>query len=330
MKRGLKIAISWLCLFSLFMSPMSVFGAPNSGDLNWPYPGATQLSKTAKPTGNPGEWEITLKVEGKNLKTSSDVVLVIDKSGSMDDKVNKQKKMDKAKEAANKFVDNLLLNGADTKIAVVAFNRTSELVSGFKGPNQKSALKTAINGIDADGGTNIQAGIKQARDLLTGNQSQAENKIIVLLSDGEPTYSYEGTEAADYSWSNNGYDSSYKFAITEFDYGSIVGSGSSYYVNYGLNWVGGFFGHYQYEIKDNGIGTFSEAKFAKEAGLKLFSVGLDVAKNSNAEKVLKNIKSEGYYSASNDDLNKIFGELAGKISYAAQDAKVIDPMGVIF
>lgn len=333
MKHGLKIAISWLCLFLLFISPMSVFGATSSGDPVWPNPGATQLSKTAKPTGNPGEWEITLKVEGKNLKTSSDVVLVIDKSGSMNDKVNKQKKMDKAKEAANKFVDNLLLNGADTKIAVVAFNRTSELVSSFKGPNQKAALKTAINGIHADGGTNIQAGIKQAHELLTSNQSQAENKIIVLLSDGEPTYSYKGIAATDYSWSNNGYDSSYPFAITEFDYDRIVGSGSSYKVDYGFGeWIrdSWFSGHYQYEVKDNGIGTFSEAKLAREAGHKLFSVGLDVDKNSNAEKVLKNIKSEGYYSASNDDLNKIFGELAGKISYAAQDAKVIDPMGDMF
>nr|WP_269800216.1 MucBP domain-containing protein [Paenibacillus phocaensis] len=312
---------------------MSVFGATSSGDPVWPNPGATQLSKTAKPTGNPGEWEITLKVEGKNLKTSSDVVLVIDKSGSMNDKVNKQKKMDKAKEAANKFVDNLLLNGADTQIAVVAFNRTSELVSSFKGPNQKAALKAAINGIKADGGTNIQAGIKQAHELLSSNQSQAKNKIIVLLSDGEPTYSYKGIAATNYSWSNNGYDSSYPFAITAFDYDNIVGSGSSYKVDYGFGeWIrdSWFSGHYQYEVKDNGIGTFSEAKLAKEAGHKLFSVGLDVEKNSNAEKVLKNIKSEGYYSASNDDLNKIFREMAGKISFAAQDAKVIDPMGDMF
>ncbi|MDN4070356.1 vWA domain-containing protein, partial [Paenibacillus vini] len=324
MKRGLKIVVSWLCLFSLFVSPMSVFGA-SSGDLVWPNPGAIQLSKTAKPTEKSGEWEITLKAEGKNLRTSSDVVLVIDKSGSMDDKVNKQKKMDKAKEAANKFVDNLLLDGAETKIAVVAFNKTSELVSGFIGPSQKSTLKNKIKDIDADGGTNIQAGLKQARDLL--KDSKVQNKIIVVLSDGEPTYSYKGTNGVDYSWS----DSNHGFAITDFSYSNIVGNGKDYtFSSYGLNWTGGFFGNYKYTVKDNGIGTFSEAKFAKDAGMKIFSVGLDVSKNSTAEKVLKNIKSEGYYSASNDDLNRIFGELAGKISYAAQEAIVYDPMGDMF
>ncbi|WP_334071312.1 MULTISPECIES: MucBP domain-containing protein [Paenibacillus] len=330
MKRGLKIAVSWLCLFSLFVSPMSVFGeSSSSGDPVWPSPGAIQLSKTATPTGKPGEWEITLKAEGKNVRTSSDVVLVIDKSDSMDDTINKHKKMDKAKEAASQFVDHLLLEGADTRIAVVAFSQTPELVSDFKSPGQKDTLKNAIKKISTNGGTNIQAGLKRARDLLAGNSSHADQKFIVLLSDGEPTFSYKGTHGIDYNWP----DSHHKFAIASFDYGSVVGTGNSYnlkFDSYGMNWVGGLFGEYKYEVEDNGIGTFSEAKFAKEAGFKIFSVGLDVSNNSTAEKVLKNVKSEGYYSASNEDLSKIFGELAGKIAYAAQEAKVVDPMGEMF
>ncbi|MGG6314288.1 S-layer homology domain-containing protein [Paenibacillus macerans] len=320
MKRGLKIVISWLCLFSLFISPMSVFGATSSAPV-WPNPGATQLSKTAAPTGNPGEWEITLKVEGKNLKTSSDVVLVIDKSGSMDNGywdwwTYVDGRIEKAKKAANKFVDNLLLSQSSTRIAVVSFSDSATEVSGFKGPDQKEALKNAIDGVKANGGTNIQAGLKSARDLLSN--SSAQNKIIVVLSDGEPTYSFKGTQAASYDWPN----SDYNFAITKFDYGNKLGTGRDFDLSrYKIN---------KFSVEDNGIGTISEAKIAKDAGLKIFSVGLDVSNNGNAMKVLKDVQSEGYFSASSDELNNIFREMAGKISYAAQDAKVIDPMGDMF
>ncbi|WP_435921354.1 MucBP domain-containing protein [Paenibacillus sp. DYY-L-2] len=332
MKRGLKIVFSWLCMLSLFASPLTALGAgTTSGDPVWPNPGAIQLSKTAEPTGNPGEWKITLKAEGKNLKTSSDVVLVIDKSGSMDNRDgywDKDYRLANAKTAAKKFVDNLLLPESSNKIAVVAFNKTSSLVSDFKGATQKESLKSAIDGINAEGGTNIQAGLKQARELLAG--SSAQNKIIVVLSDGEPTYSYKGTEASSFSWPNN----SYNYSINKFDYGKILGTGGNFaFVDYDC-----FFGFCKndtyslnnFKVKDNGIGTISEAKIAKAAGLKIFSVGLDVSNNSNAIKVLKDVQSDGYFSASSDELNTIFREMAGKISYAAQNAKVIDPMGDMF
>ncbi|MFD1175444.1 MucBP domain-containing protein [Paenibacillus puldeungensis] len=316
MKRGLKIAISWLCLFSLFLSPMSVFGA-SSSDPVWPNPGAIQLSKTAKATGNPGEWEITLKAEGKNVRTSSDVVLVIDKSGSMGGKWwEPAYKMDNAKAAAKKFVDNLLLNGSSNRIAVVSFSDSASKVSDFKGSEQKGELKNAIDQINPDGGTNIQAGLKSAREML--NSSSAENKIIVVLSDGEPTYSYKGKKAVGFTWPN----SKYRFAITDFDYGNMLGSGGDFGIkSYKIN---GF------TVQDNGIGTISEAKIAKDAGFKIFSVGLDVSDNSDALNVLKDVQSEGYFPANSDDLNKIFREMAGKIAYAAQDARVIDPMGDMF
>ncbi|KFN10123.1 hypothetical protein DJ90_427 [Paenibacillus macerans] len=331
MKRGLKIILSWICMFSLFASPLSVFGA-SSGDPVWPNPGAIQLSKTAQPTGSPGEWEITLKAEGKNVRTSSDIVLVIDKSGSMDQRSGwfTPSKMDNAKDAAKKFVDNLLLPNSSTQIAVVSFNKSSTLISGFKGAGNKNALKNAIEGIEPTGGTNIQAGLKKASDLLAN--SIAQNKIIVLLSDGEPTFSFKGTHAEGFNWPN----SSNNFSITSFDYGKTLGTGADFtFKNYdcnifGFNCKNDTYNINNYQVKDNGIGTISEAKIAKDAGLKIFSVGLEVSNNSNAINVLKDIQSEGYFPANSDELNTIFREMAGKISYAAQNAKVVDPMGDMF
>ncbi|WP_213470971.1 MucBP domain-containing protein [Paenibacillus dendritiformis] len=304
--------------------------AASSGELEWPNPGAVKLTKEANPVeGKLDEWDITLTVEGKNLKSgSSDVVLVIDKSGSMTQKPN-QNRLPKAKDAAKKFVDNLLIEDSDTRIAVVTFNKTSDQVSDFKGLDQKTELKRAIDNIQATGGTNIQAGLHEAQELL--KTSQANNKVIVLLSDGEPTYSYKASTAVKGSWGNN----SHQFILSDFNDKNIIGSGSSY--SLGSNWYG--LGKetcflwscsYEFEIKDNGIGTISEAKLAHDAGIHIYSIGLDVGSNSNATNTLKDVANKGYYSGTSDSLERIFSELASKIAFAAENAVVTDPMGDMF
>ncbi|MDG0873289.1 hypothetical protein L5D93_12730 [Paenibacillus thiaminolyticus] len=91
MKRRFRLVVTWLCMLSVaFGTIPGTLGAQaaSSGELEWPNPGAVKLTKEANPVeGKLDEWDITLTVEGKNLKSgSSDVVLVIDKSGSMTQK----------------------------------------------------------------------------------------------------------------------------------------------------------------------------------------------------------------------------------------------------
>lgn len=53
--------------------------ADNSEQPVWPEEGAIQLSKSAAAVeGKENTWEVTLGIQGKNYKTTSDVVLVID------------------------------------------------------------------------------------------------------------------------------------------------------------------------------------------------------------------------------------------------------------
>ncbi|MCY9722396.1 vWA domain-containing protein, partial [Paenibacillus apiarius] len=328
MKRKARLAVTWLCMLSVFFGFMpntlpSAAAAANSGDLIWPNPGAVKLTKSAEPTGTKGEWKITLTAEGKNLKTGgSDVVLVIDKSGSMNDK----QRMAKAIDAANRFVDNLLVKDSTTRIAVVTFNKNYQEVSGFKGIEQKDALKQAIQGIRADGGTNIQAGLLRARTLL--ESSNAQNKVVVLLSDGEPTYSYKASTAANHTWPGGKYD----FILSNFNYNTILGSGSNFSLKYG-SWWNQFDQSYKINGKtvlDNGIGTISEAKNIIDSGANIYSIGLDVGSNSNATYVLTNSQNKGYYSSNSSELEKIFAELASKIAFAAENAQVTDPMGDMF
>ncbi|HNZ63327.1 MAG TPA: VWA domain-containing protein, partial [Bacillota bacterium] len=193
-------------------------------------PGDVMLFKQATPVaGMVNTWEVTLRIEGKDTVKTSDIVLVIDTSGSMND----NGRMAAARNAANQFVDTLLApnsaSAATTRIAVVSFAEYAQLKIGLT--NDAEALHTSINGLRASGGTFTQAGVKQAEALLAVHNSTADNKHIVLLSDGVPTYSYE---IPDNTTRRNGYvligDQYY---VTGAEYASSaygttkVGSGSS-------------------------------------------------------------------------------------------------------
>lgn len=169
--------------------------ADNSEQPVWPEEGAIQLSKSAAAVeGKENTWEVTLGIQGKNYKTTSDVVLVIDNSNSMyPSKTSKEDRMTKTKAAANAFVDTLLTEESTTRIALVVYNLT-ETHTGFYTYENKAALKSKINAIEQDndnGGTFTQLGLHTARTLLNSAESTGQNKSIVLLSDGEPTKAYE-------------------------------------------------------------------------------------------------------------------------------------------
>ncbi len=287
---------------------------------NWPDPGSLKLDKQAAETADYGEWEVELTLEGKNLKTSSDIVIVFDRSGSM-----AGSKLQKAKTAAKQFVDNLLIPDSTTRIALVPFNRTHGTVTDFKGYQNKSTLKNAIDGITATGGTNIQAGIHQADALLNG--STADQKTIVLLSDGSPTYSFKAGSATSHSWPGNKYD----FLLSNFDYGNELGNGSDY--DYPTGFLGFFDERYTvdgFRVTTNGIPTLSEAHHIMNAGIGMYSIGLGVGNNSDASYVLENSQNKGYYEGGEDDLTPIFEDIAAALNYPATNAVVTDPLGDMF
>jgi len=169
--------------------------ADNSEQPVWPEEGAIQLSKSAAAVeGKENTWEVTLDIQGKNYKTTSDVVLVIDNSNSMYD----NSRMAKTKAAANAFVDTLLTEESTTRIALVVYN-LEETHTGFYTYENKAALKSKINAIEQDndnGGTFTQLGLHTARTLLNSAESTGQNKSIVLLSDGEPTMAYRVSQVA--------------------------------------------------------------------------------------------------------------------------------------
>lgn len=290
-----------------------------TSNLVWPNPGAIDLDKVANPTGKYGEWEINLTVQGKNIETSSDVVLVFDKSGSMND----YGRLSQAKTAAKKFVNALLTEDSNTRIALVTFNNKHNVDADFTGFSNKQSLLNSIDKIVAIEGTNIQSGLHQGQVLLNG--SNAENKSIVLLSDGAPTYSFKARNAVGASWPGN----MYRYLLSNFDYSTVFGSGHTYLIenrngnqkNYTIN---------RFTVTSHGIPTLSEAKHIMNAGTTIYSVGLDVRGDTDATYVLNNSQNGGSFIGGVDDLSPAFNKIASSIRYAAKDAIVTDPMGDMF
>ena len=165
------------------------------GELDQTLPeGIHSVDKTAEAHGN-NTYKMKLKVVTKQkvetFTKKSATVLVVDTSGSM-----KGKRIDKLKEAAKEFVESYAgdRENVGRYLAVVDFATHVEVplnwtdVSSTRGKNR---AKEAIDNLRADGGTNLDAGIKQATSLFLKDdvkEIQKANRNTVVLTDGTPTY----------------------------------------------------------------------------------------------------------------------------------------------
>lgn len=110
-----------------------------------------------------------------------DLVLVLDSSGSMSGARRT------AQQAAAIALVNALPPGA-TSVSIVEFDSDANVVIGLTPllpVGNIAAITTAINGVDASGGTNIPLGINAATSVLTGaGHTAGRSQQMVVLSDG--------------------------------------------------------------------------------------------------------------------------------------------------
>ncbi|WP_295138547.1 immunoglobulin-like domain-containing protein [uncultured Catenibacterium sp.] len=178
------------------------------GELDQTLPeGIHSVDKTAEALGN-NTYKMKLKVVTKQkvetFTKKSATVLVVDTSGSMENTSGStlKKRIQDLKEAANEFVKSY----AGDKENVGRYLAIADFSSGVKvalnwtdvsSKDGKNNAFTAISKLKADGGTNLDAGIKQATSLFLKDavkQIQKDNRNTVVLTDGTPTYYLEDCE----------------------------------------------------------------------------------------------------------------------------------------
>lgn len=117
--------------------------------------------------------------------TPADIVLVMDKSGSMKDDNRDANAQNAAKALAKKLLtsqNSALPESQQVRMAVVTFSNSSTLKQGFT--TSASSIESAVSPAPS-GGTNWEAALKEANGLQSRS---GVKKYIIFLSDGNPTY----------------------------------------------------------------------------------------------------------------------------------------------
>lgn len=225
-KRALALVLALVMALSLVALPSFAEGEEDSAGLpngvsvvnpGGPTEGVTgmEMSKTLQlnADGKTGTLTLEAYATGQSQVVYSakpvDIVLVLDVSGSMDDKVNGTKKIVALQNAVNSFIDTVADKCKDSEeksnIAIVKFsgNKTdkvgndtyredgniynySQTVKELTSVEQKDALKQAVNGLTARGATCADYGMELARDILLKDTSD-NPKVVIMFTDGTPT-----------------------------------------------------------------------------------------------------------------------------------------------
>lgn len=119
---------------------------------------------------------------GVTLTRPVDIVLVLDRSGSMSDSVGGgDSKLDLLKSATKAFLRQMDLT--TDRVAVVQFDDASNVIQSLT--NDRDALDAAIDSLRVNGGTSIDSGVLQGYRELQRNSSADASQVIVVFTDGQ-------------------------------------------------------------------------------------------------------------------------------------------------
>ncbi|PQB04807.1 DUF7507 domain-containing protein [Aureitalea marina] len=120
------------------------------------------------------EYVVDLQVTGVPDDIPQEVVLLIDRSGSMalDIPGDDLEPMDYAKDAAIYFIENLFSEENNptgmNRVAVISYSIYAWANYGFAGSDEKEELIEAVNSLFASGGTNISMALNAGSELMKG------------------------------------------------------------------------------------------------------------------------------------------------------------------
>lgn len=233
------------------------------------------IRKYAKETDTPGLYDLYLNVRGNQQQDIKpiDIVLVVDMSGSMNSSVNGgTDRVGAVRRGINDFLTTIQNAGLSNyvNVGVVGFSSPG-YVGGRYGPgyvktdlgsvsdSHKNAINAMLND-DFRGGTFTQQGIHQGAQMLA-NDTSSNKKMMILLTDGVPTFSYK------VETSSNINDTVYG---DTFNTQRIDEPGNTSKISWPYRTTSGDL------IRDTWAATLGEAKIAKNKGEEIHALGIQL------------------------------------------------------
>ena len=269
--------------------------------------------------GDGDQYELHLNASGDSassettIATPADIVLVMDKSGSMQDENDNRDT--NAKNAANKLAEKLLTEAnsklpesQQVQMAVVTFSDTASTKQSFT--TSADQIGKAVSS-SPSGGTNWEAALKKANDL----QGRAGvQKHIIFLSDGNPTFrmtSYSGCYSRDRLGRR----------IAHPDYKTQASCQAKKYT-WGENPDGGSDGAYGAGDSDeygfNYAAALAEANNRGDAALYVVKASADANKMSNLASEAKAVNGVEFDGTNAENLTKAFNQIYSSITSSAK------------
>lgn len=293
------------------------------------------IRKFAKETTTPGLFDVYLNARGNVQKdiTPLDLVLVVDWSGSMND----NDRIGEVKIGVDRFVDTLSDSGITDKIDMGYVDYSSDGYNYSNGTVQMGSFDSVKNQVKSitpswtNGGTFTQKGLRDAGDMLS--VPNGHKKVIVLLTDGVPTFSYK-VQRVHAQPSNDYYGT--QFSNTQDQPGNTSRIARSYYAPDQNN--------QSRRIDSTFIATIGEAMALKERGIEIHGLGIQLQSDPAAglskaevesrmrQMVSADEKGDLYYESADHatDISEYLAKKAVQISATVSNGQINDPIAEPF
>ncbi|WP_273731159.1 SpaA isopeptide-forming pilin-related protein [Leuconostoc mesenteroides] len=270
-----------------------------------------QIRKYAKETSTPGLYDVYLNAKGNEVKNIKpiDIVLVVDMSGSMEPANNPSgsNRAQATRDGVKQFLQAIKDAGIAqyVNVGLVGFSSPGNYVTGSNGYLEVGMQSLSTTGQTEQinktlsptfsGGTFTQLGIRRGQKMLDDDKND-HKKMMILLTDGVPTFSYKVTQATTISGTTYGtaFSSSdqdqpgstsqfvsgrnnWESRKNRYISGTDPNGATTSAQNYGLYYNTGN----NVKIWNTWAATLGEAKISRDSGTEIHALGIQLGDDNN-------------------------------------------------